>query len=186
MQRIVVLRLGHRIKRDQRISTHVALTARALGVNEIIFTGEKDSSLISSINKVVENWGGSFKAEYSSNWKEVIFRSKDRGDYIVHLTMYGANLPEVLDEVKENFKRRDLLVIIGGAKVPAEIYSLADINVAITNQPHSEVAALALFLRDLLGEQIYYQRFPEAKIVIHPSRLGKVPKQKLNKGMEYE
>ncbi|TFG70124.1 MAG: tRNA (cytidine(56)-2'-O)-methyltransferase, partial [Methanomassiliicoccus sp.] len=28
---IVVLRLGHRPERDQRVTTHVALTARALG-----------------------------------------------------------------------------------------------------------------------------------------------------------
>ncbi|MEM3906617.1 MAG: tRNA (cytidine(56)-2'-O)-methyltransferase [Nitrososphaerota archaeon] len=177
MQRVTVLRLGHRIKRDQRITTHVALTARALGVDEIIFTGEKDDILISSINRVVEKWGGKFKIRYSNSWKEIISNAKSHGDYIVHLTMYGANLPEVLDEIKENFKRRNLLVIVGGAKVPAEIYRLADINVAITNQPHSEVAALALFLRDLIGNSVYNQKFPDAKITIHPSRAGKAAKK---------
>ncbi len=180
MQNITVLRIGHRVKRDQRISTHVALTARALGASAIIFTGEQDDNLISSINKVVEKWGGSFKSYFSNSWREVISEAKSRGDYVVHLTMYGANLPDVLGEIKENFKHRDLLVIVGGAKVPAEIYGLADINVAITNQPHSEVAALAIFLRDLLGEKMYYQSFPGAKIILNPSRFGKA--LKINKG----
>ncbi|MCG7848715.1 MAG: tRNA (cytidine(56)-2'-O)-methyltransferase, partial [ANME-2 cluster archaeon] len=30
---IVVLRLGHRPERDQRVTTHVGLTARALGAS---------------------------------------------------------------------------------------------------------------------------------------------------------
>lgn len=177
MQRVTILRLGHRIKRDQRITTHVALTARALGADEIIFTGEKDDSLINSINKVVEKWGGKFKIRYSNSWKEIINNAKCNGDYIIHLTMYGANLPEVLDEIKENFKRRNLLVIVGGAKVPVEVYSLADINVAITHQPHSEVAALALFLREVIGNSLYNQKFSDAKITIHPSRMGKASKK---------
>ena len=33
---IIVLRIGHRIGRDKRITTHVALVARAFGANEII------------------------------------------------------------------------------------------------------------------------------------------------------
>ena len=37
---IVVLRLGHRIGRDARISTHCGLVARALGANKIIYSGD--------------------------------------------------------------------------------------------------------------------------------------------------
>ena len=33
---IIVLRIGHRIGRDKRITTHVALVARAFGANKII------------------------------------------------------------------------------------------------------------------------------------------------------
>ncbi len=173
MRSITVLRIGHRIDRDQRISTHVALTARAFGANLVIFTGDEDSKLLNSINKVVEKWGGVFKSYYSHSWREVINSAKSRGDYVVHLTMYGINLPDVLEEIKENFKQKDLLLVIGGAKVPSEVYSLADINVAITNQPHSEVAALAVFLRELLGNSIYNLSFPNAKIFIQPSKFCK-------------
>ncbi|NIS35916.1 MAG: tRNA (cytidine(56)-2'-O)-methyltransferase, partial [Actinobacteria bacterium] len=39
-----------------------------------------------------------------------------------------------------------LLVVVGAAKVSFDVYEAADWNVAVTNQPHSEVAALAVFL----------------------------------------
>ncbi|HDN90942.1 MAG TPA: tRNA (cytidine(56)-2'-O)-methyltransferase, partial [Candidatus Aenigmarchaeota archaeon] len=42
--RIVVVRLSHRKKRDQRVSTHVALVARAFGAEGIFYSGEKDKS----------------------------------------------------------------------------------------------------------------------------------------------
>ena len=42
---IEVLRLGHRISRDKRISTHVALVARAFGASKIYYTGQKDKSM---------------------------------------------------------------------------------------------------------------------------------------------
>jgi len=34
MPKIVVLRWGHRLQRDARLTTHVVLTARALGAGE--------------------------------------------------------------------------------------------------------------------------------------------------------
>lgn len=46
----------------------------------------------------------------------------------------------------ERENRADLLIILGGEKVPAEIYQKADFNISVGNQPHSEVAALAVFL----------------------------------------
>ena len=42
---IEVLRLSHRIRRDVRLSTHVALTARAFGASKIYYSGQHDSSL---------------------------------------------------------------------------------------------------------------------------------------------
>ena len=38
--RISVLRLGHRIERDKRITSHLGLTARAFGADEIILSGD--------------------------------------------------------------------------------------------------------------------------------------------------
>ena len=70
------------------------------------------------------------------NWRE-------NGGKIVHLTMYGSQAHEIVDEVRETGD--DILIIVGGAKVPTKVYKNADWNVSVTTQPHSEVAALAIF-----------------------------------------
>ncbi|MEM2678178.1 MAG: hypothetical protein QXU62_06015, partial [Thermofilaceae archaeon] len=55
---VVVLRVGHRPGRDKRISTHVGLVARAFGAQGVIFAGEIEETVIKSIQRVVETWGG--------------------------------------------------------------------------------------------------------------------------------
>jgi predicted SpoU family rRNA methylase len=87
--RITVLRLGHRIERDQRISTHVALTARALGADEIVFSGDYDPGLIESVARVVEKWGGSFKMSYTPDWAGFMRQRKAAGEMVVHLTFFS-------------------------------------------------------------------------------------------------
>jgi tRNA (cytidine56-2'-O)-methyltransferase len=56
--------------------------------------------------------------------------------------MYGQNLPNVIN----HFETERLMVVVGAEKVPPDLFRLADYNVAITNQPHSEIAALSIFL----------------------------------------
>ena len=59
MTDIRVYRYGHRPMRDKRVTTHVALTARAFGASGIIVdTG--DEQLEKSIRKVVNDFGGDF------------------------------------------------------------------------------------------------------------------------------
>ncbi|CAB3287598.1 tRNA (cytidine(56)-2'-O)-methyltransferase [Methanocaldococcus lauensis] len=169
---VEVLRLGHRGDRDKRISTHVALTARALGADKIIFTVE-DKDVESSVKKVVENWGGDFKFTVEKNWRRYIREFKNRG-IVVHLTMYGANVNEIMPEVRELSKDKDILVIVGAEKVPKDVYELADYNISIGNQPHSEVAALAIFLDRLFEGKTLYRDFENAKIKIIPSNDRKV------------
>ncbi|RLF15834.1 MAG: tRNA (cytidine(56)-2'-O)-methyltransferase, partial [Thermoprotei archaeon] len=50
----MVLRMGHRIPRDQRITTHVCLTARAFGADGVIVSDVVDGKLEETVNKVVE------------------------------------------------------------------------------------------------------------------------------------
>jgi len=174
MSRICVLRLGHRVVRDQRITTHLALVARAYGADEIVITGERDDKLLESIRKVVERWGGRFEASYSNRWKEMIKDWRRRGGAIIHLTMYGVNLPEIIKEIRRIWRDgRDIMIIVGGEKVPGEVFQLADYNVAISNQPHSEVAALATFLDWLQGGRELKKEFPNAKLKVIPQRKGK-------------
>lgn len=174
MSKITVLRLGHRVPRDKRVTTHVALVARAYGADEIIITGDRDDELINRIVGVVERWGGPFRAWFEKSWRDVVMRFKRSGALIIHLTMYGINLPDIIGEIRRIWREgKSLLVIVGSEKVPGEVYGLADYNVAIGNQPHSEVAALATFL-DWLHEGKELQReFSNAKLRIIPSPRGK-------------
>ena len=64
-------------------------------------------------------------------------------------------------------------MVVGAEKVPGEMYGLADYNVAVTGQPHSEIASLALFLDRLYEGTEFNREFPGAKIRIVPSRAGK-------------
>jgi tRNA (cytidine56-2'-O)-methyltransferase len=41
--------------------------------------------------------------------------------------------------------------VVGGAKVPPDLYRLSALNVGVGHQPHSEVAAVAIVLERLRG-----------------------------------
>ena len=170
---IEVLRLGHRGERDKRISTHVALTARALGADKILFTSD-DNHVRESVNRIVENWGGDFKFEVVDSWKSYIKRFKENNGIVVHLTMYGENINKTIDNIKENIKTdKNIIIIIGAEKVPKEAYELADYNISIGNQPHSEVAAIAIFLDRLFEGETLYRDYDDAKIKVMPSKKEK-------------
>ena len=158
--KIEVLRLSHRLRRDPRISTHCALVARAFGSSKIYYSGEKDHALELSVNKVICNWGGNFSIEYTKNPLQLIKQKKKQGFTIVHLTMFGK-----FKDIKSN----KLLILIGSEKVPIEYYKISDYNIAITNQPHSEVSALAVFLDNLKIKT----NFNNAKQKIIPMKSGK-------------
>ncbi|MCI0504250.1 tRNA (cytidine(56)-2'-O)-methyltransferase [Candidatus Micrarchaeota archaeon] len=151
---IEVLRLSHRLPRDERISTHVALVARAFGASAIAYTGQHDAGFELSVSRICEKWGGRtvsgsvFSVSYEKSAVSFIKARKRAGFTIVHLTMYGLPLPDVLPAVNGIEK---LLIIVGSEHVPGEIYALADHNVSVTAQPHSEVAALAIVLDRLMG-----------------------------------
>jgi tRNA (cytidine56-2'-O)-methyltransferase len=166
--RVVVLRLGHRPERDKRITTHVGLVARAFGAEEMMLAA-RDNSVEESLAHVAERWGGGFVLKAGVSWKREVLSWKERGGKVVHLTMYGSRLPEALGEIR---KSQEILVVVGAEKVPAEVYQLADWNVAVGNQPHSEVAALAVFLDRLFeGEEL--SREFEGGLKIVPSARGK-------------
>ncbi|MEM3130193.1 MAG: tRNA (cytidine(56)-2'-O)-methyltransferase [Nitrososphaerota archaeon] len=166
--KIFVLRLGHRKIRDERISTHCGLVARALGANGIIYSGERDDGIIDSVKKVVKKWGGNFEVSYEENWRKIL---KNWNGKIVHLTMYGIPIQNKIDEIRKC--NEDLLIVIGSEKVPSEVYKLADWNIAITNQPHSEVAALAIFLdKFFMGEELN-KNFENPEVKIIPQEKGK-------------
>ena len=169
---IAVLRWGHR-ERDKRLTTHVALTARALGASKFILSDVRDEQIKKTIEKVVKNWGGPFQFEMGKPWRQVIKEWRSQGGIVVHLTAYGENIQtsDVLQRIKATGK--DILVIVGSQKVPREFFSISDFNVAIGNQPHSECSSLAIFLdRFFKGEELT-REFERARIKIIPKARGK-------------
>jgi tRNA (cytidine56-2'-O)-methyltransferase len=182
---IELLRLGHRLPRDERISTHVALVARAFGASAIAYTGQHDSGLEESVVRICERWGGKtasgsrFFASYEKSAVSFIKSKKRDGFSIVHLTMYGMPLMEKMSAIRACEK---ILIVVGSEQVPPEIYQLADYNISVTNQPHSEVAALAITLDRLVdGKELKAgsEGFDlDGEISITPSERGKILKER--------
>jgi tRNA (cytidine56-2'-O)-methyltransferase len=137
-----VLRLGHRPGRDERMSTHVGLTARALGADRVVFAGNAEGPR-ETVADITERFGGPFEVEVSESYRPLLEEFAGR---VVHLTMYGLPVQEVEDDIRTVHRSEPVLVVVGAEKVPFDVYEAADYNVAVTNQPHSEVASLAVFL----------------------------------------
>lgn len=167
---IVVFRYGHRVVRDYRVTSHCALVARAFGANKIIINGEEDKSIIKSIENIVDTWGGDFKIEFINNWKEKLVKLKEEGYFLVHLTMYGEQIHKVDKKIAKNDK---VCLIIGSQKVDADVYELSDMNVSVTTQPHSEIAALSVSLDRIFGGKEFEKEFLGKKKEIAPQKKGK-------------
>lgn len=165
MREIVVLRIGHRPQRDKRITTHLALVARAFGAHKFVLD-RRDEIVEKSILNVIRKFGGRLDFVNGADWKSVI---KNFDGKKIHLTMYGIPIDDVIEEIR---KYEKIMVIVGAEKVPGELYTLADYNVSIGNQPHSEVSALAIFLdRYYQGMELYKKFYGYVRIV--PSLKGK-------------
>lgn len=175
MPKVVVLRWGHRPQRDARLTTHVALTARALGASGIILSDVEDEKIRKTVEKVIKNWGGPFSFEMGKPWKKVVNEWKTKGGLVIHLTAYGENVEtsDVLQRIKNSGK--NILVIVGSQKVPKEFFSetISDFNVAIGNQPHSECASLAIFLDKIFEGKELRKSFENARVRITPQKRGK-------------
>ena len=172
--KISVLRIGHRLLRDDRITTHAALVSRAFGSDRIYMT-EVDNSIKETLEGVIKRWGRSdFAIEIIENWREMIRKWKKEGGKAVLLTMYGINVEDIINQLRKEDK---ILAIIGAEKAPRDLYDLVDYNVAIGNQPHSEIAALAIFLDRAFGGKQLKKEFHGARLKIIPMAKGKMVKE---------
>ncbi len=168
------MRWGYR-SRDERLTTHVALTARALGASGIILSDVKDRRIKEAVDGVVKNWGGSFFFEMGIPWKTAVKKWKAKAGVVVHLTAYGENIQTSDIIPRINATERDILVIVGSQKVPSEFFSpeISDFNVAVGNQPHSECSSLAIFLDRFFQGKELAKRHKDAKLRIVPQKHGK-------------
>ncbi|HLC09935.1 MAG TPA: tRNA (cytidine(56)-2'-O)-methyltransferase [Nitrosopumilaceae archaeon] len=167
--KIEVLRIGQRLVRDDRVTTHVALVSRAFGVSKILMQ-EVNPEIKNTIYEINRAWGGTFEVEIIDNWKKTLKAKKKDSFKIVHLSMYG----ESIDSVQDNIRQEELiLIVVGAEKVPREVYDLADYNVAVGNQPHSEISALAVLLDRVLQGKQFLKKHANAKQEIVPVKKGK-------------
>lgn len=167
---IVVLRYGHRHVRDYRVTSHCCLVARAFGADKIEIVGEKDPGIEKTISVMNSRWGGGAEVEFVDDWKSRLAHYSNNGFTSVHLTMYGIPVEKAETELR---KKGKLLVIIGSQKVEREVYEKADYNISVTQQPHSEIAALAVFLDRIFNGKELSRKFPKAQIEVEPASRGK-------------
>lgn len=170
VKEVSVLRYGHRVVRDARVTTHCCLVSRALGAKEIILAGERDEKLKKEVEGIARKWGGKFKVSLEDNWKKALKEKQKKKFKVVHLTMYGEPVQKVIKKIR---REKKLLVVVGSQKVPGELYKVSDYNVGVTNQPHSEIAALAVFLHEAFQGKELEKKFPNAKMKIMPQKNGK-------------
>ena len=166
---VAVLRYGHRPGRDDRMTTHIGLTARALGADRVILPDNAGQSR-ETVADITGRFGGPFEVEQTAELDATIDRWPGA---VVHLTMYGERVQDVADDVRERHRSEPILIVVGGEKVPFEVYEAADWNVAVTNQPHSEVAGLAVFLDRLFEGRELAQEWDDAERRVLPQARGK-------------
>ncbi|MDE1830214.1 MAG: tRNA (cytidine(56)-2'-O)-methyltransferase [Thaumarchaeota archaeon] len=167
--KIEVLRIGQRLVRDDRVTTHVALVSRAFGASKILMY-DANPEIKDTVAKINKMWGSDFQVEIIEEWRKVLKAKKSDSYKIVHLTMYGENINSVEAKLRKEDK---ILIVVGAEKVPREVYDMADYNIAIGSQPHSEIAALAVLLDRMLEGRQFQKKHANAQREIIPSKRGK-------------
>jgi tRNA (cytidine56-2'-O)-methyltransferase len=143
------------------MTTHVGLTARALGADQAILAGDASKS-VDTVRDITDRFGGPFAVELTESPRRVL---REWDGAVVHLTMYGERIQNVEAEIRRAHRGSEgdgdgedadgagdgdegepILAVVGSQKVSFDVYEAADWNVGVTNQPHSEVAGLAVFL----------------------------------------
>ena len=169
-ERLEVLRLGYRRGRDPRITTHLALVSRAMGADGFLLSGDEDKEMFQNLNSVSDRFGGHLETKHVSGMRH-LKNHVANGGVAIHLTMYGEPFRKAIPTIRRD---RPVVIVVGGAKVPGDVYKICQHNVAVGNQPHSEVAALALFMDAWFGESASERNFDNARLIIEGTNDGKL------------
>ena len=84
--------------------------------------------------------------------------------------MYGEKIDDVAKEIRKN---KNILIVVGAEKVPRTIYEKSDFNISVSNQPHSEISALAIVLDRLHKGKQFDMKFDNHTRRIIPTKKGK-------------
>ena len=173
---LTVVRLGHRHDRDARITTHIGLVARAWGADRLLIGGDRDSGVLETVRDVNRRFGGSMDCSHETSPTRWLKRfvagdleAMTKPGLAIHLTMYGLPVDEVVPGL---LRDQPTAFVVGGPKVPPEIWDICQHHVSIGSQPHSEVAALAIAL-DRWGARPDDVDSSDARLRIVPTAQGK-------------
>ena len=65
------------------------------------------------------------------------------------------------------------MIVVGAEKVPKDVFAMADYNIAVGNQPHSEVSALGVLLDRIQRGKQFELKLTDPERVIIPQEQGK-------------
>jgi len=158
---ITILVVG---KNSYERNLDIALTARAFGAAEVVYTSEKDPKLVKHIKSIVNKWGGTFSVDFVKNWKKYI---KEKRNYkTFYLTMYGKALDSTHSLIRDY---KNILLVVSSADVNTYLMKNADFNISVTTQPHCEASAIAIFLHYFYEGRELAIHFENAKYKVVPS-----------------
>ncbi len=170
---IVVLAIG---KPKYESMVDICLTARALGASSVVLTSsshEMNSKLKRFCSFITNKWGGSFSAQFTSNWKNYMHSKTNYKT--VYLTRYGIPIQKQQYSIRSY---KNILLIISTDKEMPELNKLSDFNISITAQPHSSIAAMAIFLNTYYAGRELSLNFSKAQYKVVPSPHDSILKER--------
>ena len=112
---VEVLRLGHRLGRDPRITTHLALVSRAMGASKFTLAGDEDEKLFENIASVNDRFGHGITCRYEKSPMKLLKGISDSDGVdkpiIIHLTMYGEPFKETI-AIYQKINLLSLLLVV--------------------------------------------------------------------------
>ncbi len=144
----------------------LALTARAFGAQSITFTTRANKKLVSYIKRTNGRWGGKFEVCFDKDWRKAIERSRNYEK--VYLTLGGIPINKIIYRIR-TYKNVMLIVTLQNDERTFE--GVADFNVSITNQPHSTISSVAVFLHMFYSGRELAIRFNNAKYKIKQAKM---------------
>lgn len=170
---IIVLAIG---KSKYESMVDICLTARAFGASSVVLTSsshEINSKLKRFCNSVANKWGGNFSVQFISNWKSYI--SSKTNYKTVYLTRYGISIQKQQYSIRSY---KNVLLIISTDKERPELNKISDFNISITAQPHSSIAAMAIFLNMYYAGRELSLNFSKAQYKVVPSPHDSILKER--------
>lgn len=149
-----------------------------------MYVDAADLELEQRLTRVSEQFGGDMEVRTGVDPRGLVRSSRAT---VVHLTMYGENVAGWTEDRWQALRDAPcVLVVVGSTKVPREFYEMATVNAAVGNQPHSEIAALAVFLDRLTGGEPL-GRDMGGRLAVLPQERGKlVMERRVDGGGEVE